>query len=43
MLVAAQLRQAFPETGDEALDALVRSLLQGALDRALGEPGGGAP
>lgn len=43
MLVAAQLRQVFPETGDEALDALVGSLLQGALDRALGEPGGGAP
>lgn len=42
VLVAAQLRQVFPETGDEALDTLLRGLLQGALDRALGEPGGGA-
>lgn len=42
LLVAAQLRQVFAATGDEALDALVQRHVEAALDCALAGSGGAA-
>lgn len=42
LLVSAHLRQLFPPTGDEALDAFMQGAVQAALDSALVDAGGAA-